>query len=97
MTGLLARIKPSEARLPDDGEHRYRLPRTDPVPGGMKRCSRCEVDYPASDEHFHRGSWKFDGLDHWCKTCVGLRVKRYRQMRGRAATHVRAEAVSSVS
>jgi hypothetical protein len=65
----------------------YREPRRDPVPFGHKRCSRCEVDYPADTEHFDRNEGKADGLDGWCKTCVGLRSKRYRQMTGRAATH----------
>lgn len=80
---------------PIEYESPYARPRTDSVPEGMKRCTRCEVDYPATEEHFHRSAWKFDGLDHWCKTCVSQRSKRYRQMTGRAATHREDEGLTS--
>jgi hypothetical protein len=56
----------------------YRHPRTDAVPEGLKRCTRCEIDYPI--EEFHSNAGRDDGLDSWCRTCVGLRTKRYRQM-----------------
>lgn len=60
--------------------------RTDPVPEGLKRCSRCEVDYP--HPFFHRNAAKRDGLDGWCRTCVSLRNARYEQMRGRGYGYV---------
>jgi hypothetical protein len=65
----------------------YRTGRTDIVPGGMKRCTRCEVDWIADAEHFPRNAGRSDGLDPWCKTCVSLRSKRYQQMTGKLATH----------
>jgi hypothetical protein len=65
----------------------YRTGRTDIVPEGMKRCTRCEVDWIADAEHFPRNVGRSDGLDPWCKTCVRLRSKRYQQMTGKLATH----------
>jgi hypothetical protein len=65
----------------------YRTGRTDIVPEGMRRCTRCEVDWIADAEHFPRNVGRSDGLDPWCKTCVCLRSKRYQQMTGKLASH----------
>jgi len=43
----------------------------------LKRCCRCQQEYPATAEYFHRDKTRKDGLCHYCKTCVKERQKKY--------------------
>ena len=56
----------------------WNRPRHDPVPEGLKRCTRCEIDQEPDD--FYRNVSRRDGLDSWCKACVDVRTRRYRQI-----------------
>lgn len=64
-------------------------PRTDPVPSGLKRCSRCEIDQ--EPEAFYANIGRRDGLDSWCKKCVDVRTIRYRQIQRGSHEEVRDE------
>lgn len=36
----------------------------------MKACTKCEEEYPATPEFFHRCKAHKDGLSSWCKKCL---------------------------
>ena len=36
----------------------------------MKRCTKCSVEYPATDEYFNKNKNNKDGLGFWCKKCA---------------------------
>lgn len=42
----------------------------------MKTCTKCGVEYPLSEFHNHKG--QRDGLSLWCKSCVRIQGKKFR-------------------
>lgn len=44
---------------------------------GTKVCSKCKRELPI--EMFHNDASKIDGLRSWCKKCVRIKDKRYRE------------------
>lgn len=37
---------------------------------GMKKCTKCGIEYPATVEFFNRDKTRKDGLKSWCRVCV---------------------------
>lgn len=44
----------------------------------MKKCTKCGVEYPATDEYFYNRKDGKDGLDSRCKTCYKARKKAWK-------------------
>lgn len=50
---------------------------SDPIVFPFKRCSKCEQEFPATTEYFHRNKNKPDGLTVICKPCARQRSKAW--------------------
>ncbi len=44
-----------------------------------KICAGCKQEFPATIEYFGKESATKDGLRRWCKACIVIRNKKYRQ------------------
>jgi len=40
------------------------------IPQELKRCTKCNNEYPRTQKHWHRANKNPDGLQYWCKTCL---------------------------
>lgn len=47
----------------------------------LKRCTKCDQEFPATTEYFHKDKSKPDGLVLRCKSCVSSRGKHLRDTR----------------
>ena len=61
---------------------------------GLKSCSKCNGEFPATKEHFYAHSQTPDGFHSWCKSCCkeGNKKsieKKYSTFEGRITTFLR--------